>query len=346
LNAAISRVVIALGATCGLALLSHGGDGYFHPCPKEILPEVCAADEIEDEGRRTEELDRALAEALRSGNGEVRDRAFRFVSDRESVTPLLWDDRPVDPLRLEEALLAFDALETAEARREHAKADPDDVDRIVRHHGQELLDEVGLRRAPKAERLSVYERAIVEGRAPFGKVSTMPRETAMTFSAAEGLSELAAIVAVRCPDLGEMTKASWGGCDGLAAEFELRAGAEDSVDAITRAARRLAAMPVDELFARLRASAGWRRAVAQTARSVCLVGSLEDCQGLEPMSAGLKALMRREYAGAGQPAPAATPTPDDETFKKEMMEEVFRSLTTVEGRRQHEKAAAKSRNGT
>jgi hypothetical protein len=339
MNAAITRVVIALSAICGVAVLSHASDRFFHPCPKEILPKVCAADEIEDEGRRADEIHRALAEALRSENSEARGRAFRFVSERTSFTSLLWDDRPVDPLRLEDALVAFDALETAAER-------DDEDDRTVCHEGQVLLDEVGLKRAAKSERLRVYERAIIDGWAPFGKVSTMPRVTAMRFAAGEGLSELAAIVAVRCPDLDEMPRLSLGGCDGLAAAFELGAGAEDAVDAHARASRRLAAMPVGEVFARLRASAGWRRVVAETASSVCLAGSLADCQSLEPMSEGLKVLMRREYAGAAQPAPAATPTPDDETFKKEMGEEVLRSLTSVEGRRDREKAAAKRRKGT
>jgi hypothetical protein len=344
MNAAIRKVVIALGAAYFVTAPTHGGDRIMLRCPKETLAEVCAAVEIEDEARRTEELYRTLAGALRSENEEVRGQAYRFVSDRISVSPLS-NDAQVDPLLLEDALVAFDALETAQARRKHARVDPDDVDRIVRHNGQVLLDEAGLARAPKSDRLRIYERAIIDGEVLFGRVSRMPRDKAMVFAASEGLSELAAIVAVRCPDLSEAGQQYVRGCDYLAASFELGAGAEDPVDATTRAARRLAAMPVDELFARLRASAGWRRVVAETARSVCLVGSLEACQGLEPMFQGLGHLFWKPIATPLSTL-APTPLPDDATFRKEMEEDVYGSYAHVLGRLHREKAAAKRRNGT
>ncbi len=282
------------------------------PCARDLIPEVCAAAAVAGEADRPEALYRELEKALRSADAAVRDTAFSYLLAVMDPPAQLFVPG-LDPRPLRDALQHFDVIETATARQ-ILEPEKQELNRLRKTRGQRLLDEADLRRAPRETRIALCRIAIRDGEAHFGALSSLSRNNAILMAADDGLDDLAQTVAARCESLSDLDRFNRS-CPYIALALEVRAGARDRTDADARAARRVAAMPAAELFARLRSSAAWRRLLGEVASRTCYHGALVDCQALAPAFRGLQQLTS-EYLKA--PDHQAAPSPDLAAFREEM----------------------------
>lgn len=192
-------------------------------------------------GQREEAVRQAIREGLSAEDKEVRNQVFSYLSQ---------NTRWLDLRPFEKILLEFSRI--------------DDT-----HRGQWLLDDAELTHASRAVRLDLFQRAIVSGEITLPHGRALPRDLAMSFAALQGLGELEPLVEQFANHIEERWKESFQ-FETFPALFRLGSGARDREDALRLSSLRLASMADKDVKAKMDSDAGFRGAVLQVARDVCV----------------------------------------------------------------------------
>lgn len=213
------------------------------PCGEKVQ-QLCEAARIPNVPERHDKLRHLLAAALEADDEDMREQGFSYLAQ---VSPFPLDARP-----LRTSLERFDELGDLDARR-----------------GRRLFDRAELSYAPRAQRIELYRRAIIEGSAAVGEYGSLPRSAAIYLASREGLVELGEVIREQYAELTSLERESSGPLEGFLASMELRNGAENYGDSGATAMRHLSQMADGDLGSRIEASAGWRRALLDLKRQVC-----------------------------------------------------------------------------
>lgn len=220
---------------------------------------------IPDARQREEALRHAIREGLFADDQEVRTQVFSYLSQN-----IRWLDlRPY-----------------ADVIEHFAREDS-------LHRGLWLLDDDDLARAPRSERLVVYQAAIENGVTRLARGRPLTRESAMAFAASEGMTEIEPLVARFSVMVDERWKKSFGFAS-FPALFALGTGAANREDALRVASQRLAAMTDGEVKAKMDDDPGFRDAVLQVARDVCIADPFSGRRN--PGCADMKLVTGRQVA--------------------------------------------------
>lgn len=252
--------------------------------PKEIpTPEqakIGQAMRIAEAAAHREAVREAVAAGLLAApSREARERVFSYLSERSR-----W----------------IDLTELADILEQYSKVDryPD--------RPRDALDMAELRKKPRDERAAIYTRAIQEGQVVLRRSGVkLLRQTALMSAAWDGIEELRPLIEAYMEEALPSARAV------LLATLELRAGGRDRDDAAIRGAKRLAAMPDQELWTRMD-DAGFREAALAVVRYVCeanpFTGAVEpQCTTLQAVAERQGRLFKQKVAESGGGACALSP---------------------------------------
>lgn len=248
------------------------------PTPEQA--KIQQAMQIEEPGLRRDALRRAVAAGLLAGpSQESRELVFRYLNEHSR-----W----------------IDLTEFADLLEQYSKLDsyPD--------RPLDALDMAELRKAPRSERAGTYTRSIQEGQVVLRRSGVkLLRQSALMAAAWDGLEELRPLIEAYLNEAPRSQRAT------LLPTLELRAGGDDANDAAIRGAKRLAAMPDQELWTRMD-DAGFREAALAVVRYVCeanpFTGAVEpQCTTLQAVAERQGRLFKQKVAESGGGACALSP---------------------------------------
>lgn len=256
--ALISLLILGV-AVVGLATEPGGVPG--------LLPQEEA---IEDAARMTDPTAReaALRDALRKGllesNPLVANEVFGYLAKT-----IRWLD-----------LQPFEDILT-----DYGRIDP------LHYRAASLLDEAGLFRAPRDERLRIYAAAIVGGKTTLKRGDTLLRQTALELAAIDGLAELKPLIETYYADESPEVRRLLPLRD-LLVRLDLDAGAADREDAYRLASERLAAMNDGAFRDRMNTDEAFKKVVDGIASDVCAVDAFAPRRN--PGCASIKDIVTRQ----------------------------------------------------